>query len=203
MPIFSTAYLPPILYVATAAKYGTIAIERYETFPKQTFRNRAAIATASGVEILSVPVIRTNGNHTTTNDILVSYHEPWHIRHWRAIVSAYNTSPFFLYYRDPLEEILNTRFNRLIDLNDALMIYIFKSLKIDCEVHYTEDYLPEDPSNPTFRTSLTNKKALQTAPLLPSYYQVFEQKNGFIPNLSIIDLIFNLGPEAKGYLCCI
>lgn len=202
LPIFSTAYLPSVSYMARVATYDTLAIEQKETFPKQTFRNRAAIATGNGPLMLNVPVVKPQGNHTPTDQILISYHEPWNIRHWRAIVSAYSAAPYFLYYRDELEQILLTPHQRLIDLNDALLHYLLKKLKLPCTITYTDTFTPpsDPPSSLDFRTRLTDKHSLNTSPPLPAYPQVFDTRFGFQPNLSSIDLLFNLGPEARLYL---
>lgn len=201
-PLFSTAYLPAVSYMARVAAYDTIAIEQKETFPKQTFRNRAVIATSNGPLMLNVPVARPQGNHTPTDQMLISYHEPWNIRHWRAIVSAYSAAPYFLYYRDELEQILLTRHQRLIDLNDALLRYLLKKMKLHCTITYTDTFTPPSapPSPLDFRTQLTDKHTLGAYPSLPAYPQVFDTRFGFQPNLSCIDLLFNLGPEAKSYL---
>ncbi len=190
--------------MACLSHYDSIAIEVQETFPKQTYRNRAVIATGNGPQVLTVPVVRPNGNHTRTDQMGVSYQEPWHIRHWRAIVSAYSAAPYFLYYRDGLEIILMQPHQRLVDLNDALLRYLLKKLKINCEITYTEDYLPAGTStseilSSDFRTTLCAKH-VQPPVGLPSYSQVFDTRFGFQPNLSVLDLLFNLGPESLQYL---
>lgn len=233
--LFPTAYLPSVYYMACLSHYDSIAIEVKETFPKQTYRNRAVIATGNGLQVLTVPVIRPNGNHTRTEQMGISYQEPWHIRHWRAIVSAYSAAPFFLYYRDGLEKILLQPHEHLVDLNDALLQYLLKKLKIKCEITYTQDYLPvpttttpktlssqiptpntiptasQNPTpntppetiipnpSPDYRTTLCAKHA-QPSVSLPPYSQVFDTRLGFQPNLTVLDLLFNLGPESPQYL---
>ena len=216
-PLLSTAYLPSVAYMAVLARHGSVVIEQKETFPKQTLRNRAAIATGNGVLMLNVPVVRPYGNHTRTEQMTISYNEPWHIRHWRAIVAAYSAAPYFLYYRDELEKIIMQRHERLLDLNDALLHYLLKKLKIDCQISYTETFTPpsEAPCPTDLRTVLTDKHTLPTdnhtlphpnSPFsilnsqFPPYPQVFDTRLGFQPNLSAIDLLFNLGPEAKQLL---
>ena len=185
--------------MSVLAKYGAATIEQYETFPKQTFRNRTTIATGNGLMMLNVPVSPPSGNHSTTAEMVVSYHEPWNIRHWRAIASAYNAAPYFLYYKDELEEILMHQYEHLLQLNEALLNYLLKRLKITCQLEYTQSFIKETASYIDLRESLTTKKD-DPSITYPHYSQVFESRHGFLPNLSVIDLLFNLGPEAKSYL---
>lgn len=199
VPIFPTAYLPSVLYMAHLAAYPSVSIEQKETFPKQTFRNRSTIATGNGVQTLIVPVIRPQGNHTRTEEMAISYGMRWHIQHWRAIVTAYNTSPFFLYYQDELEEILLSQHESLIELNDNLLHYLLKKLKIGCNIHYTDNYHPASSTANDYRYTLVTKKPMLSYPMTP-YSQVFDTRYGFISNLSSIDLLFNLGPEAESYI---
>lgn len=201
-PLISTAYLPTVRYMSVLAKYGAATIEQYETFPKQTFRNRTTIATGNGLMMLNVPVSRPSGNHSTTAEMVVSYHEPWNIRHWRAIASAYNAAPYFLYYKDELEEILMHRYEHLLQLNEALLNYLLKKLKITCQLEYTQSFIKEAASYIDLRENLTAKKD-DPSITYPHYSQVFESRHGFLPNLSVIDVLFNLGPEAKSYLLSI
>lgn len=198
IPLISTAYLPSAAYMALLAQHDAVRIERLETFPKQTYRNRCTIATGNGVQTLTVPVVRPQGNHTRTEQMGISYQEPWNVRHWRAIVSAYNTAPYFLYYRDGLERLLMQRFDTLLELNQALLQYLLQKLKIDCRVEYTTDFAPVAAAD-DLRLTLTCKSS-QGSALLPPYSQVFDDRLGFQPNLSVIDLLFNLGPEARSYL---
>ncbi len=210
--LFPTAYLPSVHYMACLSRYNDITIELKETFPKQTYRNRAIIATGNGLQMLTVPVTRPYGNHTRTEDIGISYQEPWHIRHWRAIVSAYNAAPYFLYYRDDLEQILTQTHNQLIDLNNTILKYLLKKLRIDCEISYTDQYIYATTAPTTqlpsydglspitdFRTLLCVKH-VQYPVILPPYSQVFDTRFGFQPNLTVLDLLFNLGPESIEYL---
>lgn len=201
--LFPTAYLPSVYYMACLSQYESIAIETKETFPKQTHRNRAVIATGNGLQVLSVPVVRPRGNHTRTEEIGISYQEPWHIRHWRAIVSAYSAAPYFLYYRDGIEKNLLQPYERLVDLNNTMLAHLLKKLKINCEIAYTEDYTPATNNNLSalhdFRTTLCAKHA-QPSVTFPPYSQVFDTRYGFLPNLSILDLLFNLGPQSLQYL---
>lgn len=198
-PIFPTAYLPTVAYMASLLPYDSINVEQHETFPKQTLRNRAVIMTANGIMPLVVPAIRTKGNHTTTAEIEISYAENWNIQHWRSIETAYNSSPFFLYYKDGIEKIIMTPHERLIDLNLELTRYMLKKLKISCEINLTTDYIRTEDAEVDLRSSFSIKQPTSTFSY-PVYSQVFEDKHSFQPDLSIIDLLFNLGPDAKDYL---
>lgn len=199
LPIFPTSYLPPIIYFAYLARFRAIAIEAKETFPKQTYRNRAVLATANGIQTITVPSIRTQGNHTTTEEMEISYAEPWTIKHWRAIETAYNSAPYFLYYKDGLEKILFENHQKLIDLNTKLTEYLIKKLKLNCQIQLTSDYMPNGTLENDYRYEFSSKKPYEKTTFMP-YPQVFSETQGFIPNASIIDLLFNLGPDSKKYL---
>ncbi len=200
--LLSTAYFPPISWMASVIQSESISIEIHETFPKQTYRNRCNIATASGILGLTVPVKKTNGNHTKTEDILIDYSTGWQQLHWRSVVTAYNKSPYFLYYRDLLEPIFEKKHQSLVELNDELISLLLKALGCHSKkLVYTREYFHEvdmaDLRN-TFHPKLNRTDHNPVA--MPRYIQVFEEKLGFIPDLSIIDLLFNLGPEAHDYL---
>lgn len=198
--LFSTAYFPPISYVAAMLDKPVVVVEQYETFPKQTYRNRAVVATANGLLPLSVPVIRTNGNHTYTKDMDICYNENWAAKHWRAIESAYNSSPYFLYYKDDVEAILNKKHRTLLELNMDILEFVFKKLKVAKDIMLSTDFVVVDANadieDYRNRFSPKNKEILQ----LPPYDQVFEDRYGFQQDLSILDLLFNLGPDSLGYL---
>lgn len=200
VPLFAMGYLPPIAYFAQLTKYDEISIEQMETFPKQTYRNRAVIVTANGLLPLIVPAVRTNGNHTMTRDMGISYTENWPIKHLRTIEAAYSASPYYLYYKDEFEALLTKKYDRLIDLNCELIRYLLKKLKINCEITLTEDYLEHGGWELDHRRNFSIKEQYSTEQF-PEYDQVFAAKMPFQPNLSIIDLLFNMGPEAKNYLC--
>ena len=194
-PLFSTAYLPPIAYVAALSTHREALIEVMETFPKQTYRNRTEIMTAGGVRTLSVPVVRNN--HSRTEEVGIDYKERWNIIHLRTIAAAYSASPYYLYYKDELEEILTQRYERLVDLNDALLQWILRTPKSDCQVHHTQEFVKEHPDD--YRDTFSPKHPYPTDGHKP-YYQVFADRLPFTPNLSFLDLLMNLGPESKDYL---
>ena len=198
-PLLPTAYLPPISYFALLTGEEQVVIEQWETFPKQTLRNRTTILTSNGPLTLSVPAVRTNGNHTMTHDVGISYAEKWNIRHWRAIESAYNSSPYFLYYKDGLEKIILTPQESILQLNSLLLDYLLKKIKLNVQVSHSMDYTPAETISNDYRETFSEKRR-SPSPTLPSYEQVFSAKMPFVPDLSIIDLLFNLGPDTKNYL---
>lgn len=200
--LLPTAYLPPVSWMAVALKYQNISIELHETYPKQTFRNRCNIATANGILSLSIPVIKANGNHTQTCEILIDNSKNWQQLHWRSIITAYNKSPYFLYYRDMIEPLYHKKHKNLVTLNQDFIITLFSTLNIrTIKTHNTEEFIFE-PDYLNLRNSFNPKKQpfQNVTEPLPRYMQVFEEIHGFIPDLSIIDLLFNLGPDASAYL---
>ena len=200
--LLSTAYMPPIGYMAVMARNRVIHIEQQETFPKQTLRNRCLICTANGVMPLTVPVVRPNGNHTVTRDIAIDYKQNWNTVHWRTLVSAYSSSPYFLYYKDGIEAILMRHYDRLIELNRDLLDYFVAKLKLDNIIDHTEDYARKEHVANDLREVFSPKDTVETDSF-PTYYQVFSTKFPFAPDLSVLDLIFNEGPEALSYLSTI
>ncbi|MBR3529156.1 MAG: WbqC family protein [Bacteroidales bacterium] len=197
--IFPTAYFPSLTLMAAMVQTSDLLTEIYETFPKQTHRNRTVILTANGPMTLSVPVVRPNGNHTLTADITVAYTERWNVTHWRAIESAYSAAPYFLYYRDPIEKLLMAKYDRLITLNEALLEALFKALKSDCTIRHTDNYIRNAACSHDYRDRFSYKRP-DINVTLPPYTQVFCDRQAFDGNVGILDLLFNKGPEAKDYL---
>jgi len=172
-------------------------IDLEETYPKQTCRNHAHIYSPNGKQILSIPVHKPGGNHTKTRDIRISYELPWNTIHLRAIEAAYNNSPFFLHYQDYFRPFFSKKYLFLADINSEILETLFRLLRISKQIRYTESFVKQPAGMIDLRQELTAKHALDSC---PPYTQTFAEKHGFIPNLSIIDLIFNLGPETLEYL---
>jgi hypothetical protein len=192
--LISTAYLPPIEYFLRILNADKVIIEHEETYSKQTFRNRCEIYSANGKLALIIPVIRTFGNHTKIRDIKIDYSVKWQQEHWRAIVSAYNHSPFFQYFRDVFEPFFEQKYVFLLDFNSKLLDSVLTLISDPKEICHTRTYykiLPEDALDLRSCISPKVKPTIQ----LPVYKQVFGAKFGFLPNLSIVDLLFNAGPE--------
>jgi len=195
--IVSTSYLPPIGYVSALLKARETVIDLEETFPKQTCRNHAGIYGPNGRQSLSVPVSRPGGNHTKTRDVRISYALPWNKTHWRAIEAAYNNSPFFLYYKDYFIPFYSKKYEFLADLNSEILETLLRLLQVSKQIRYAETYIKQPEGMVDLRVLLTAKHATANC---PPYTQTFSEKHGFISNLSIIDLIFNSGPETAEYL---
>lgn len=194
----STAYLPPISWVNLVLDNDSVFIEAWETYPKQTYRNRCRIAAANGILALSIPVNKVNGKHTMTKDIEICYEEDWQRLHRRSIEDAYINSPFFLYFWDEIDPYFKKKYRFLLDLNMELTQTLFGILGRSIELHITEGFEKEPEELEDHRYTITPKLPVEEDKF-PRYTQVFEEKNGFHPDLSIIDLIFNEGPAAKDY----
>ncbi len=190
--IFPTAYLPSIEYVSLFLKTDDASIELFETYQKQSCRTRTNVMTANGVQTLTIPVIKTNGNHTLTKDIEISYKESWQQIHLRCLESAYRKSAYFDYYFPYFEKIYKQKFNTLVELNDFCLKTILKILKVKKDYSFTTDFERITDEN-DYRVSLS--KGTNKIEMKP-YYQVFADRHGFIPNLSIVDLLFNEGPNS-------
>jgi hypothetical protein len=195
----STAYLAPVQYYSKLASFDGIRIETEENYLRQTFRNRCLIAAANGVQALTVPVEKPGTPKCLTRDIRISGHGHWRHQHWQALVSAYNMSPFFEYYADDFRPFYEKTHKYLVEYNEALQSMICGLLDIHPSIKHTGRYEPEVSND--FRTAITPRHPQPDPTFRPRiYYQVFRNKHGFIPNLSIADLLFNMGPESVLFL---
>jgi hypothetical protein len=201
--LLPTSYLPPVAYFAIAVSSEKAIIECHETYPRQTLRNRCCILAANGPLRLSIPV-RGSDVRQKTGEKAVSRHSNWQIHHWRSICSAYNKAPFFIYYRDMLEPMYQKPFSGLLmDWNSSLIKLIAEEMGVVLQMEYTGEYLHTAAGVHDYRMHFDAGRAMPGMPeglIVPPYYQVFEHKYGFIPNLSIVDLLFNMGPDASSYL---
>ncbi|HYK76722.1 MAG TPA: WbqC family protein [Daejeonella sp.] len=197
--IFPLFYLPPIEYFGQLIQHqGPILFEKQEHFPKQTYRNRAQIHSANGKLNLIVPVIKGSGVHTIMKDVKISYDFNWQRLHWLSLQTAYRKSAYFEFYEDDLRPFYEKRWTHLFDYNQELLQLLLRLLKLNINYSFTDNYEPAYPELDDFRESI-HPKETSTYPAKP-YFQVFEERNGFLPNLSIVDLLFSQGPQSQKYL---
>lgn len=193
--ILSTAYLAPVEYYLQMIAHSQVIIERHCNYVKQTYRNRCVIASANGLQTLSIPIIKPDSLKCPTKDIRIAEHGNWRHLHWNAIVSAYNSTPFFEYYEADFRPFYEKPQNFLFDFNETLRELICSLLDISPKVSYSDTYITETAQDTLdLREAIHPKKETAVARFQP-YYQVFANKFGFQANLSMIDLLFNMGPE--------
>jgi len=251
--LLSTAYLAPVEYYLQMNTHQQVIIEQHCNYIKQTYRNRCVIASANGLQTLSIPIVKPDSPKCLTKDIRIAEHGNWRHLHWNAIVSAYNSTPFFEYFADDFRPFYEKPPHFLFDFNEALRELVCSLLDISPNISYSDQYITEEAlinftrhcegeftrhcegearsnlsPNPLkeehpypfrgsvgdgvldcfaplamttadLREAIHPKKEINDSNLKP-YYQVFENKYGFQPNLSIIDLLFNMGNEAVNFL---
>ncbi|MCR4854206.1 MAG: WbqC family protein [Prevotella sp.] len=219
--LLSSTYFGPIQWYQKLHRYDRVMLEQCDSFIKQTYRNRCVIATTQGLQALTIPIDRSpiaesdvSGGATTR----ISNHGKWRTEHWNALCSAYGDSPFFDYYVDDLRPFFELHWEYLYDFNLAITLKMCELLDIrphiettstfvppsatsdSAEQHITQLTTPEGPAD-DFRDAIRPKHPLPDPSFEPRpYYQVYQQKHGFLPNLSILDLLFNMGNESIFYL---
>lgn len=201
--LLSTAYFPPIEFFALLAENSVVYMEAHEHYCKQSWRNRCMILSANGPMALNYPV-KHQGDifHTPITEIMVDYSVPWVHRTEYAIESAYSASPFFEYYKDELFAILDAQPQRLWDLNMNIIEFFCRKIGIAPDIRPTMEYVAE-PDMPDYRQIIHPKREnniLAEMSLAKPYWQVFREKFGFVPGMSIMDLLFNEGPESICWL---
>ena len=197
--LLSTTYFGPVQWYQKLHRADAVLIEQWESFQKQTYRNRCQIATTNGVLALTVPVER--GSSSLIKDLRISDHGNWRHLHWMALQSAYGESPFFEYYQDDIRPFFEKRWDFLMDYNEAIYQKMCELIDIEPKVERTLEFVLEPDNLTDMRTVINPKHPGPDAGFAPKpYYQVYAQKHGFLPNLSVLDLLFNMGPESIFYL---
>lgn len=198
--------LLPVFYLGSLEYFSKIKdsvngvlFEKFEHFPKQTYRNRTTIHSPNGKLDLTIPVKKGANNHTVINDVRISYDEDWQRLHWRTLQTSYRSSSFFEYYEDDFAPFFHNKTEFLFDFNVGLLDLCLRLLKMDAKMQYTEEYIKNPLELEDCRSQELSKGMSSTFHGAP-YFQVFEERNGFIPNLSVVDLLFNQGPQSKQFL---
>ncbi len=201
--LLSTAYWPNLHYFYYLLNSDTVCVEQFENYQKQSYRNRAVILTANGPLDLSIPVSKKNIKELT-KDIEISYTENWQTKHWRAIESAYRNSPYFEHFESEISDLYTKKHKLLLDFNLKQLELVFKILRVKKTIALTTVYEHERPGFIDMREKIHPKIdfRLDASPLdtlEKPYYQTFEAKFAYVPNLSILDLLFNTGLETVAY----
>lgn len=200
--IVSTAYFPPVRYFSALLKCKTVFIEKHENYIKQSYRNRFEIMSPNGKQTLSIPVIKKSGEKQLITDVKIDYKNDWQSLHLKSLQTAYLSSPFYEFYIDAFMTFFKNKYTFLFDFNLEIIHTLFSELQIKKNIKFTENYVIEYKSD-DYRNAIHPKKNLQEyfpKFQVKKYTQVFSDKFEFIPNLSILDLLFNEGPDAESFL---
>ena len=214
--LLSTAYFPPIEYFVAMANSAAVEIESGEMYQKQSYRTRCHINGANGLLVLTLPVLRSaakgeeSSHKIPTSELKIDYTKPWLLQHKRALEAAYMSSPFFEYYMDDIYQVLDSGEEWLLQMNTRLTLKIAELIGLETPVSFSDgnfivpgSELLKERGITDFRDSIHPKKTallMERLQMNKPYWQVFSTKQGFVPNLSILDLLFNEGPNAISYL---
>lgn len=197
-------YLPPLQYMTKLVQYPTIFIEAQEHYRKGSYRNRAHIASANGVLRLSIPLVSGKNAQQSIREVRIAYDEPWQKHHWESIQSAYGNAPFFLHYADAIQPFYEQKCKYLFDWNWQLLQKILQIVNLEPYIQHTTEYQKETPPKILDLRDVISPKTedwKNDSDFQNKWYaQVFEEKQGFLSNLSILDLLFCAGPETLSIL---
>ena len=202
--LLNTAYFPPIQYFSKIKEHEQFCIEQYENYGKQSYRNRCRIQFANGIMPLVVPVKKKDGQKFLTKEAQIDYSCKWQKLHFKSIESAYKNSPFYDYYTEDLSVFFESRAKYLLDLNNRILDTLLSLLSLKRTIQCTADYITSPAGFCDYREIIHPKpsrcKAEDSNFICRPYTQTFNDRFPFVPNLSILDLLFNTGPEAPAYL---
>lgn len=191
--LLCSAYLPPISFFTAIYNGGDVILEQYDNYQKQSYRNRCTIATSNGLQILTIPIEKAESPKQLMKDVRISDHGEWRHLHWNALESAYMNSPFFTYYQDDLRPLYEKKIDFLLDFNLELTKVMVDLIGIKANIRLSDSYEKTSKDKIDYRKLI--EPDYKISDIVQPYYQVFRQKNGFIGNLSIIDMLSNMGPE--------
>ncbi len=202
--LLSTAYWPNLHYMFYVLQAENISIEQQENYRKQSFRNRCIILSANGPLHLSIPV-KHNKSKELISEVEIEYKENWRAKHWRAIQSAYNNSPYFEYFEKEIKNVYEKDFQHLLSFNIEQLQLILKIFRLNKKFELSQQFEKSPLNKRDLRNGIDPKThfsfdALVTNTLNQEYYQTFNSKFKFVPNLSVLDLLFNKGLGGIDYL---
>lgn len=191
---------PPITWWSFVLKAEELLLDKAEHFEKMSYRNKYAISGANNPIQLSVPLVKGRNQRTPMTDVLIHNEEKWQVQHWRTLVSVYRQTPYWEFYEQSLQHLFETSYTHLTDFNLATLQWTCKQLKLKVPITITDTYLASYPTDTADIRHIKPAKDKEQLKDFPRYYQVFEDRIGFQPNLSILDLLFSEGPMAKGWI---
>ncbi|HMM10919.1 MAG TPA: WbqC family protein [Bacteroidales bacterium] len=191
--VLPTAYFPPVSWMALFLVSSAPLLEIHETFPKQTIRNRCHILAANGKLRLTVPLKKPNGNKTKTSEVAVDNSQSWQEQHFRSVASAYRNAPYFMHYEEELHDFFEVRHLSLIALSSDSLELILKMLRTEKSWNYTVSFDKQIAGGAVMLDFQSEIDRLDAD--FPVYMQTFSERHGFVPDLSVADLIFNCGPK--------
>jgi len=201
--LLSSAYFPPLNYISLISAAEEVYIEKEENYIKQTYRNRCRICSANGPMTLSVPVLEGSFHKTPFKEIRIDYTKRWQQVHIGAIESSYRSSPYFEYYFDRVREIITKGDEYLSDLNFNSIKASLDITGVTTPVEFTGSFEKPVGHPNDFRYRISPKKTIEPGTFsIQKYHQVFSERFGFVPGLSILDLIFNMGPDSLKIIIC-
>jgi hypothetical protein len=190
-------YFPSISHFVAIAQSDLVTFEMDDNFQKQTNRNRMYIYSPNGIQLLNIPIKHSKEAHQKTKDVRLETAFDWQKQHFKSLEAAYRTSPFFEYFEDDIAPIFQKKHTFLMDLNLETMSVVSKCLGLEFDYNETEEYFREVTDKIDLRGLINGKK---DTTVFEPYTQVFEEKHGYLNNLSILDLLFNEGRYALDYL---
>jgi hypothetical protein len=201
--IIEYEYFSPSILFKNLCTETHLLFEQYETYQKRSFRNRCTVAGAGGSIVLSIPLLKGRNQKSLTKDIKLDNSSQWQGQHWKTIISCYNRSPWFYHYFDELDHLYKMHYEFLVDWNLECFSWAIKQLELRLSVNLTDTWMKDyDPQKwDDWRNRLLPGSIQEASRDAPTYRQVFQERTGFIPHLSVLDLLFCEGKNARFTLC--
>ena len=194
-------YFPSVSICAAMLQSNMCLLENHDHFQKGSFRNKCFIAGPNGKQLLSIPLEQGKHQQKPYREVRISYQQDWQINHWRSIKTAYGSAPFYDYYSDDIHQLITTKEPLLWNLNMRILDWLRGKLFDEKQIELTQSFIKNyDPIISDLRENPSPRKSSENIIELPPYEQVFTDRHGFMNDLSILDLLFCMGPEARIYL---